>query len=181
MHWGVEGQFAEEVPFHREKASPALLASIGEYTIFILTKSCLLFSVVDYVVQCCMVWFSKCNIGAFYYWYLCRRAHNAVFQMFCMLMFICAYLRAACVFTHCCGPHAVILTLLLCSVKSDRFTRFLSKKMQLISFVHHEVPWLCSHMAPAHTKYILRIFIKCCVFPWNCIHSWCSRSKMSGQ
>ena len=36
MHGAVEGPFAKEVPFHREKASPALLASIGELTIFIM-------------------------------------------------------------------------------------------------------------------------------------------------
>lgn len=32
---GVEGLFAEEVPFHGRKA-PALLALMSEYTIFIL-------------------------------------------------------------------------------------------------------------------------------------------------
>lgn len=51
----MEGPVAEGVPFPREKASPASLASIGLHTIFMLIKSCLLFSVVDNMVQRCMV------------------------------------------------------------------------------------------------------------------------------
>lgn len=34
-----------------------------------------------------------------------------------MLMFFCAYLQAACIFTHCCWPHAVEFNVLPCVVQ----------------------------------------------------------------
>lgn len=93
----MEGSFFEEVPFCGGKVPPALFASIGERTIFILIKSCLLFSAVDNVAQCCMLGFCRVSVTfiperSCCYWYLCRRAHYAVLQTFCMLMSICAHL-----------------------------------------------------------------------------------------
>lgn len=115
----TEGLFSEEVPFHGGKVPPALFALIGEHTIFILIKSCLLFSAVDNVEQCCMVVFFRVSTfipkQSCCYWYLCHRSHYAVLQTFCMLMFICAHLLAACVFTHCCWPHAVVLNVPPCT------------------------------------------------------------------
>ena len=69
MQGGVERPFADQ--FHREKASPALLASIGEWTVFIINNAHAVQSVLQIMGLLRKVWFCcgqlglpQCNVEA---------------------------------------------------------------------------------------------------------------------